>query len=280
MVRYGSAVALVLALGVLACAAAGQSARPPEAPPATGAEGVDPAARKLLDELEQAGEKHETVRADVEYVVEDPDLGDREARTGWVAFRKGRQGEPGREATPSKFRVSFATLQQGRGPKLSVKLDYGFDGHWLTIIRHRTKRVQRIQVAAEGEKVDPFQLGKGPFPLPFGQATAAVLERFRVSTRPVRPEEPKGTDYLKLIVRPQFQKEMNFKRLEVWLDSKTRLPAKIICLDYSDKITTVGFAKVQTHLKLDDSMFHMERPPGYLVSIEPLRRAAASPEGK
>lgn len=272
MARYGVAAWLVLALGVLACAAAGQSAGPAEA--------VDPAARKLLDELERAGEKYEMIRADVEYVVEDADLGDRESRTGWVAFRKGRDAEPGREPTPSKFRVSFATLQQGQGPKLSVKLDYGFDGQWLTIIRHRTKRVQRIQVAAKGEKVDPFRLGQGPFPLPFGQAAADVLERFRVSTRAVRPDEPKGTDYLKLAVRPQFQKEMNFKRLEVWVDAKSRLPAKIICLDYSDKVTTVGFAKVQTHLKLDDSMFHMERPRGYQVTIEPLRKAGGPPADK
>ena len=40
------------------------------------------------------------------------------------------------------------------------------------------------QVAEAGQKVNPFEIGRGPFPLPFGQKTADVLKNFDVSTRP------------------------------------------------------------------------------------------------
>ena len=67
--------------------------------------------------------------------------------------------------------------------------------------RHNVRQMVRYEVAAEGEEAKSLTLGEGPLPLPFGQKAKDVLERFEVSTRATTTAEPKGTDYLKMVVK-------------------------------------------------------------------------------
>ena len=226
---------------------------------------VDAKAKALLDRLERAGENYTTIRADIDYTVVLVKLGDTEQRTGYVAYQKKTA------KTPTKFRVHFDTLRQGGGAKLKEVVDYAFDGMWLTIARHRIKNITRIQVAAKGETVEPLRIGKGPFPLPFGQRTADVVKLFKAFTRPAAgKDEPKDTDLLLLIPRPASAEEMNFVELKMWVDRKTDLPVKVVSTDKSKKITTVTFKKVETNRKFDDKEFLLPRPLGWKVRVEPL----------
>jgi outer membrane lipoprotein-sorting protein len=224
----------------------------------------DPKAMAILHRLEAAGKKYATLRAELFYRVEQRLTGDVETRTGWVAFQQETDKEP------PTFRVTFQTLQLDRGPKRKQVVDYIFDGHWLTVAKHAIKTMTRYQIAAEGEKVQALRIGKGPFPVPFGQKTEDIVRHLRPSTRKAAASDPPNTDYLLLTPRPGKKKVVNFTKLELWVDRNTNLPVKVRTRDDSKNITTVEFKDIQTHAELQPDLFAMEKPPGWTQSIERL----------
>lgn len=231
---------------------------------ATAPADVDPKAMAVLRGLQEAGQKYQTIKADIDYKVELVQVGDEERRTGWVAYQAPAAAEAGR------FRVSFDTLRMGNGPRTKALVDYIFDGQWLSVVKHDIRQVQRYQVAAEGEKVEPLKLGKGPFPMPFGQNADEVVRYFIVITRDLKSGEPAGTVYLKLTPRREKRDEMNFTRLEMWVNPQTNLPVRLVSEDKSENVTTVTFDKIETGKEVDAKLFVFQRPTGYEMNITPL----------
>ncbi|MHC4985719.1 MAG: hypothetical protein ACYTFO_06135, partial [Planctomycetota bacterium] len=85
----------------------------------------------ILDDLEQAGRAYPQIAADIRYHVDQPMTGDTELRTGSVKFQ--RAGDD----NPSRFYVNFETLKLGAGATLRDRVEYAFDGRWVTIAKHR-----------------------------------------------------------------------------------------------------------------------------------------------
>jgi hypothetical protein len=242
--------------------------------PATTQAAVDPAVKRILDHVEKAGRKYKTLEADVNHKFVELLTGDMETRTGSVIFQRGHGDKP------TTFRIQFETLKQGpKGRAIPDRLVYAFDGRWLSILKYRSKQMTRVQVAAKGERLEPMRLGKGPFPVPFGQKTADVLEHFEVTTRKPGDGDPKNSEYLRLLTRPAHRKELVFLLLEVWVDRKTHLPVQIIShegkrLRRITKRTTVVFSNVKTDRTFKDEVFHPARPgPGWTLRVEPLKKA-------
>ncbi|MCK4602137.1 MAG: outer membrane lipoprotein carrier protein LolA [Phycisphaerae bacterium] len=248
-----------------ACISENQATSQPATVSATNeAAGSDSAVMKILSRLEKAGQKYATLKANVDYKVEMRQIGDSEQRTGWVAFAKGTDEEP------AKFRIYFDTLRLGEGKKIRDKVDYAFDGQWLTVARHRIREMTRYQVAAKGEKIEPLKLGEGPFPVPFGQKTDDVLKYCEATTRETTDGEPKNTDYIKLVPRREFGKEMKFTELEMWIDRTKGLPVQIVSRDKNKDVTTVVFKGIKTDVKLDKDVFYLPRKLGWQYHIKPL----------
>ncbi len=239
--------------------------------PATApAEKVDPAVMEVLQRLETARDKFPVVTADLDYHELLRELGDTEQRSGKVYYQSAA-GD-----SPAKWRIHFRTLRQGDGPKIKNVEDYVFDGQWLTIRKERPKQMWRIQVVPPGEKIEALELGKGPFPVPFGQKAETVLRHFRVSTRPARKSDPEDCDYLKLITRPEHQRELNVVWLEMWVQRKTGLPVKIVAEDASGNRKTVEFKDVVTPKSLPRKTFDLPRPPaGWEYRVEPYKPAGS-----
>ena len=227
---------------------------------------TDPAVIEILNKLEAAGPKHRTIRSDVEMHITDRLTGDSELRTGWLSYRKAD------EKTPAGFRVHFDTLKLGESPAIKDEVDYAFDGHFFTVAKHKIKDMQRYQVAAEDEQAEPMKLGKGPFPLPFGQKTADVLERFEATTREVKPSEPAGTVFLQLQPRREHYETSDFVKLEMWVDPQTYLPVKLTSRDKNKKTTTITFKDLKTNVDVDEKMFHMPQPAGWTYRVERLEQ--------
>jgi len=250
-------IVIQAALSLLLSAACGQTSRPASSQPASApatAQAVDPEVRRILEALEKAGAN---IRADISYEVVLPRYGDTKTRTGWLAFMKGD------EKSSAKFRITFLTLQQGTNPRIKEKLDYAFDGMWLTVARHRVKQILYQQLAAEGEKVEPFKLGKGPFPLPFGQPPDEMLKHFEISLRKPGKKDPENTDCLRLITRPGFEKEIPFERADMWVNRKTNLPVKFVARSRNRDRKTVLFSNIKLGEKLDKDLFTIPRPLGW-----------------
>jgi len=243
--------------------AAGPSSRPTDSRPASAPADVDPATAAILKRLEAAADKHPNVVAGLDYLVEMVQAGDTERRTGKVYYQAAT------DRRPPRFRIHFDTLRQSGGPKIRNVVDYVFDGSWLTVRKERLKQLVRYKIPTSGRKVNPMQLGQGPFPVPFGQKADVVVKYFACSTRPPAKTDPPGTDYVKLVTRPRRQRQLNLKWIEMWVQRKTGLPVKMVAEDRSENRSTVVFAKIETPKAFPPKTFDLPDPPrGWDVRVE------------
>lgn len=236
---------------------------------------------QILNRLEKAGDKFPAVTAKLTYVFRDRLVGDAEIRTGTVSYLRGK------EKSPARFQVDFRTLQTSPKVKpLAHRQVYAFDGMWLSVLKYLPKQITRYQVARKGQRVEPLRIGRGPFPLPFGQKAADVLKYFVPTTKKVSlrvgtvPKAPANADYIGLIRRTSRADEMKYALLEMWVDRKTDLPVLLIAYEGKrlsrrgvTKVTSVQFTDVQTSEKLPESVFYPRKPIGWKERIEPLRGA-------
>ena len=272
--RLSSAIA-VLAATTVAC---GQSKPAPVAKPAAAATtrpsdpgATSPEIMTILNALEVAGAKHATIQADVDYHIDRALTGEVEQRTGYVKYKKRT------DRSPDTFRVHFDTLRMDEGRKLKSVQDFAFDGMWLCVAKHREKRLIKYQVCAVGQRIEPLRLGKGPFPLPFGQSVKDILRYFRVTQPPrkARKSDPPNADRLVFTTLAARKKDLNMVRIEQWIDRTTHLPVKVIALDKNQNTTAVTFTNVKSGLTFDRDIFHIPAPRGWTQSIKPLEQAAA-----
>jgi len=219
-----------------------------------------PSVDVTLAAMEEAGRQHGRIAATLDYEVDQPMTGDRELRSGSIRYQ--RQTED----TPPQFYVGFDTLKLGDGATLKDKVEYAFDGRWLTIAKHRIKQMTRYEIAAEGETVEAFRLGKGPFPVPFGQEAQAMKEYFVITTRPPGPADPANTTYLKLVPRDAHKEDLSFVLLEMWIDRNTSLPVRLVSRDASRNTTTVTFSEIETDVTFDAADFRLPAPVGWEYS--------------
>lgn len=256
----------------------GQAAPPETAPhtamtaPATSsAPAIDPAMDRLLNELEQAGQKFTAIQADVEYVLDEPVFGTKDTYMGQVYYQKDPEGK-----RPSRFRIHFDTLRQANdgkaGPTTKADLDYVFDGVYFIIRKANVKQMTKYQVAEAGQPVEALELGKGPFPVPFGQKKEQVLKLFDAATRDPKTGDMPDTRYLKLTPKPGSEQAASFQHIEMWINAEG-LPTRIKTADAKgQQITTVTFRKIKTDVKFDDKTFELPAPPdNWDYHIEQLR---------
>ena len=269
---HGTIAAVFVVLATMAAAAApttktATSTTPPKpgktkTPTTTSA----PARSKevqIVHDLEAAGKKHATLKADIVYTLENSTLGDVEIRRGWIAFQQETKKDP------SRIRIHFKTLKQNEGREIRNLVDYAFDGEFAFIAEHAIKKLTKYELAPPGKKVRAMTLGKGPLPpLPFGQKAVEVLKRFKPSTRPTKPSEPKNTVYLRLDTRRKFRKTFDYVWMELWIDRKTYLPVKIIGKDKYENLQTVELSKLRTNVPLDKTVFHLPRKPGWKMDTK------------
>ncbi len=273
-------VAAILALLLWAVGAPGQMTttrlRPalttaPMEPTTAPAEEVDPAVMEILRRLEQAGQKYPCITADLRYHEVMRRLGDTEDRTGWINYQAARAD------SPMKFRIHFETIRQGQGRPVRNREDYVFDGEWFTMRKEPTKQYIMQQMAAPGQRIEALDLGKGPFPVPFGQRAENVLKHFQVATRPRQKDDPEGCDHLKLAPRPEQKRRLDVEWMEVWV-RPDGLPVKIVGEDASGNTKTVVFENIATPDSLPKDRFELPRPlPGTGWTYEVHRYQA--PEG-
>ena len=171
----------------LSCAHAEQPPAPgqQQAPP-----GLDPT--PILDALHQRGDGLKDFTGDVA-------LSEIDALTGDTTTQRGKVWYQARTGDDSRLRVSFSERQIGPRVDKKAQTDYFLQDGWLSELDHKRKlRVDR-QVLKEGEKMNLFELGRGPFPLPIGQSKEKVHEMFDVKRLAPAKDDPADTTLLQLI---------------------------------------------------------------------------------
>lgn len=214
---------------------------------------------QVLDRLEREGEKINDLEADLRHEVFDKLIEDKQVKTGWLKYRR---GEPN-----AQFMIHFSRLDQGGVINENGEW-YAFDGRWLTEAKAMTKQVVKREVVPEGERVDPFKLGEGPFPLPFGQKKAEMLEQFSITLAPPAPGDPKNADHLRCIPLPGSTFEEDYSQLDMFIDRTSNLPAKIVAdQKREDKRVTVEFSNMKLNSGLPASALLFHAPASWPAPV-------------
>ena len=236
MTVFAGLAASMSAFSALAPHAVAPSA-PVSATPAT--TGRITTADELLTRLETADQGLRTLTADIQYVRVFGMMGDRQTRTGSLAFMDERTDaqkteqnaappraaqaegdDPAIEAPATltttttvlpparRFAVRFNTVQVGSREERSNET-YVFDGSVLAHTEPERRQVTRYEIPQGDQARDPLKLGEGPLPLPIAQKREDILERFDVTlldaNDDLEGEDDKETQSLQQFVAGSYQ---------------------------------------------------------------------------
>ena len=191
-------------------------------------------ARALLDRLEKAHAEISGFSSPLTYRKEYALEGDFETRIGTVALRG--------SGVDREVILTFDRIIDASGHGTDESGFHLYEGGWWTEVDPRRKRVVLRQVVEPGAQRDPFEIGEGPLPLPFGQKSVNVLERFDVSVVEV-PDEPlfKGINdahVLRLTPKPHTKIAEDHESLDLLFETNTLLPLGILVVHRSGDRTT------------------------------------------
>ena len=210
---------------------------------------VTPEVEAVLDRLERADAELMDLRAKVRYSVlqlvkankDDPE--DVQHYIGAIKFLK--------QPEPTQFFIHFEKRIVDNKWVNNAKQWFIFDGEWLTTAKENGKTVEREQIVQPGEKSEFYKLGKGPFPLPFGQTKDDVLEHFYVQLVPPSKDDPKSTDHLICTTKPDSSLAKQFKQIDLFVSNDAKsglsgLAIKIIAENVKDQTReTITFSEIR-----------------------------------
>ncbi|MEC8734246.1 MAG: hypothetical protein VXX86_04680 [Planctomycetota bacterium] len=240
-------------------------------------------ARALLERLEAAHAEVDVFVSPLTYRKEYGLEGDFETRIGEVSVK----GEgPRRE-----MMLVFDRIIDVSGHGTDQAEFHLFQQGWWTELDPRRKNFIRRQIVAPGSSDDPFELGKGPLPLPFKQDADEVMRRFKVSLGTV-PDEPlfrsiKEAEVLHLVPRPGTPASEDHESIDLLYDRETLLPIGMRFTHRNGDRTTAWLRKPSGRAEDDPSDGRIEQfnqliarartEPGWRIESRPLPPAEAAP---
>ncbi len=260
---HGAAMIALLAAGV---AAGGQT---PETQPALSPSSGDEQVDRILTRLENREIHH--LKSDltwrIEYIYEEPE--DAQTKRGEIWYQQDRP--------VSRFLVSFREkIVGGRRQKLDER--HLFDGCWYVHLQGDSRHITRREIRRPTDPGDPFKLGQGPFPVPFGQRRQDILREFEVRRVEPAPTDPPDTDHLELRPRPGTETSKTYKVVHFWIAGsgpEAGLPVRVRAtkLDGAGRANshiTVEFQNARINEGFAPSVFRIDKPAGFDETVEPL----------
>ncbi len=239
-------VALSVVLGALVSPPSSDAGQAP-------ADAQDPGLDEVLERLERAGRDLVDLRATVEYSVtqaikEDEDDPD-EVQTFEGSIKLQRQPE-------ARFIIHLASWTDGRVLVDDDPKWYILDGTWLIEVRTKEERIIRQQLVEDGQVVDPFRLGEGLFPLPFGQTRADMISEFDME---LLERTADNTDHIVGIPKPASDLSSRYSRVELFISHNPKtagLPVRVVLHDFKDHtVKAVQFNSLKLNPGLEKSDF-------------------------
>lgn len=268
---------LTLMIPAVACLAQVEASAPADAP-------LDPEVDRILTRLEEreVRDLHAAMTWSQQFVIEEGV----DKKLGELWFKRV-------EPVP-KFLAVF-DRKIDRAEKKIDELHY-FDGVWYEERKGSggVGSVVRRQVRRQDDPANPFEVGVGPFPLPFGQKKSRILSIFEVAREPAATDDPAGTTRLRLTPRKGTREWTAYATVEFWIATEGKnagLPIRVRAAkkDGSGAVNvyvTVEFDRIELNTGLSDAVFKVEVPSGYQrLPDEPLvedavrEGASAQPAG-
>lgn len=222
---------------------------------------------ELLDKIEAASKKTETLKATVRYSRLQPLLGAEQVRFGTLHYVTG---------PPARFSVHFDKLViDDRMDKQNRR--YIFDGRWLAERLDDQKQFRKWEVVPpdqDAAAADPLALGEGPFAVPVAFEKDRVLKRFDVKqVQPNKDQDPKGeTVHLTLQPKPGHDRDIDV--IDLWYDTKSLMPVRAVTIHNDGDEHTIDLSKIETGVDIKKELFDTRAPSeqgqrGYDEEIQP-----------
>jgi len=239
--------------------------------PATApAAACDPAVAKILDRLEKKGAKVKALEAAIKFTRIDPVLEDKQVHKGVLRFKQTRPNP--------RFFIRFDELKlESLAPK-KEKQWHVFDGRWYIEAREKTKSITKREIVRQGETLEIFKIGQGPFPLPFGQKKADVLKHFAVKLVASKPKDPKHSDHLECTPRAGTELADKYETVHFYIDQTLDLPVRVQTIEKEEGNEIIAsFTKIKVNPGLPDSKLNLPDLKDYAIDTVPLK---TSPQGQ
>jgi outer membrane lipoprotein-sorting protein len=217
----------------------------------------------VLDAMQARGGDLKSFTADVAQTMKDDVHGYDTTFRGKATF----QALPGGDA---RLHLVFDMKQKGKHAAVPSKKEYLLQDGWLTDRDYPTNNETRRQVVQPGQKLNLFQLGKGPFPLPIGQNRQQVHLQFDVTRDPPDKDDPPHTIHLTLTPKPDTDLARQFQTIDFWVDTDQRMPVRIETVDsrgVNDQVTDLTNLKVNP--PVNDGDFTLPPATGLRTSEVP-----------
>ena len=229
----------------------------------------NPQTDAILDQLEAKGAVVNDITARLTWTYVDDIVEETRIRNARLWYR--------REIPNARFLIEFdeTTVIDDIAEKTGHEW-IGFSDGWSIEKKEATRSIIKRQWAAPGRNVDLFTIGKGPFPLPFGQRKADILECMTVTRIPPSARDPDDTDHLLMIPKPDSEMARTYRRLDFYVDRNLGLPVRIRFQQKDDKTVTFDFGDIAINTNPPDSRFAVTEPRGYQIELEPLPPEPAS----
>jgi hypothetical protein len=257
---------LFLAASAAACSAACCATSPQ---PRCAKPNAADAVKQVLSKLEQTTKALRSYQADVEYVFRQPLLESQTLRKGVLYYL--------RLENTSRLRVNFNTLKQDDEEQQRYLDHYIFDGIWLTRVDYQIEAVERYQLVDPNElkdsnrPADPFELLSRNFPI-VGFSNVEDLDKAFTISRVAQDDTQKPAFIrLHLEVKPGSVYEQDYTSMDVWIDRKEYLPARMVAVTTEEDIYQIDFLTAKINEKIDEKVFYFTIPEGFTVEEKRLK---------
>jgi len=249
MVRWRSLAAVFFAV----CVGAARALAAEPEKPAAETIAPPPDVVEVLDKMDAAGKDYKTVRAKFDYELVQKLYDEVKKRKGELAY-----------TAPNLLRFEFTDKPQET---------FVFDGRTVYHKNDATRQLILWELRLPDEPaVESLEIGKTPFPLPFGQRKDAVLKHFTVS-RDAREEaaDKEKRTVLALVPRKDTELARDYSQVLLWVDTKTWVPTRAKLQDTGDNVTTtVDFHHIETNKDVSAKQFtRPDVPEGWEIVSHP-----------
>jgi outer membrane lipoprotein-sorting protein len=225
----------------------------------------------ILTQLKQKTTNLTSYRAELEYRFKQPLLESETLRKGALYYQKSDE--------ESMLRVNFQTLKQDDEKERKYAEHFIFDGIWLTRIDYQIKKAERRQLAEPNKPADPFELASRDLPVIGFTKIEDLKKQFEIKLVPSAAEglvqqnkaEAETSFHLHLKVKPD-SKYKDWPAIDLWIDKKLYLPAKIIAVTTEEDIYEIKFLKPVVNKKIDAKVFKFDIPKDFTIEIIPLKK--------
>jgi outer membrane lipoprotein-sorting protein len=214
-----------------------------------------------LEKLNNRTRGLESYQCKLEYLFEQPVFETKTLQKGDLYYLK--------DGGESFLRINFQTRREEEEKEQKYQDEYIFDGIWLTHIDYQVKEVKRYQQSKENEPVDAFDLAARNFPI-LGFSKIEELEK-NYDIKLLEQESAGNEKFVVFSLSPKAESRYkDYKTIDLWIDSRIDLPAKIIATNTDGDIYQVSFLEPKVNRKIDKKIFAYQIPKGFTVEINKL----------